>query len=136
MSKSTSNPFVSVVMPTYNRARLICEAIDSVLAQTYDNFEIIVVDDGSIDDTKMVLNSRYGNRIRYIYQSNNGPSGARNRGIEEARHELIHRNSRGTGTSIRSSYCYLEEIRPLCGKVNPFRTIAIQASAALLANGD
>jgi len=81
-------PGISVVIPTYNRAGCISEAIDSVLAQTRADFEIIVVDDGSTDATQEVL-ARYGNRIRYIYQENAGVSAARNRGVREARGEWV-----------------------------------------------
>ena len=76
-------PLVSVVIPTYNYGRFVCEAVDSALAQTWPNLEVIVVDDGSTDDTKERLKP-YGNRIRYIYQENRGLSGARNTGIREA----------------------------------------------------
>lgn len=76
---------VSVVVPTFNRACLVLEAIQSVLAQGYLDYEIIVVDDGSTDDTAIVLQplSEQG-VIRYIYQQNQGESAARNRGIVEA----------------------------------------------------
>src|SRR5438874_1624069 len=83
-----SRPLVSVVIPTYNSAHYIGEAVQSVLAQTYTNFEVIVVDDGSTDDTRERLESVAG-RIRYLYQPNGGVSKARNRGIQEARGELI-----------------------------------------------
>lgn len=78
-----SSDFVSVVVPTYNRAYCIWKAIDSVRRQTHGNWEIIVVDDGSTDDTESVIRSRYGTdpRIRYIYQPNRGVSAARNTGI-------------------------------------------------------
>lgn len=55
-------PAVTVVIPTYNRSKYVCKAIDSVLAQTFTDFELIVVDDGSTDDTREVL-QRYGSRI-------------------------------------------------------------------------
>lgn len=83
-----NNPLVSVVIPTYNRAGLICQAIDNLFQQTYSNFELIVVDDGSTDDTQSKLR-QYGNRIRVITQSNAGPAIARNRGAAAARGEII-----------------------------------------------
>jgi len=82
------SPLLSVIIPTYNRARFIAEAIDSVLAQTYTNFELIVVDDGSTDNTRQVLQP-YMNRIRYIFQENAGCSTARNTGLKEAKGEWI-----------------------------------------------
>lgn len=82
------NSMISVIIPTYNRANYLSEAIDSVLAQTYKNYEIIVVDDGSTDNTRKVL-EKYSNKIRYIYQENKGPSAARNNGIKNAKGELI-----------------------------------------------
>jgi len=78
---------VSVVIPTYNRSEFIAGAIDSVLAQTYTVDEIIVVDDGSIDDTKEVL-SQYDN-IHVLYQTNRGVSCARNTGIKHAKNDWI-----------------------------------------------
>jgi glycosyltransferase involved in cell wall biosynthesis len=75
-----TRPRVSVIIPTYNRAQYVCEAIESVLAQTYRDFEIIVVDDSSTDDTEERLRP-YMDRIRYTRQANAGPSVARNRGI-------------------------------------------------------
>lgn len=73
-------PKVSIVVPTYNRARYVTEAVDSVLSQTFLDYELIIIDDGSTDDTKDVL-LRYGDRIRYIYQPNSGVGAARNAGI-------------------------------------------------------
>jgi hypothetical protein len=78
-------PNVSVVLPTYNRKQLVQETIDSVLRQTYTDFELIIVDDGSTDDTGDALASRYGSRIRYVYQENQGESAARNHGIDLAK---------------------------------------------------
>lgn len=83
-----ARPLVSVIIPTYNRAGLIGEAIENVLQQTYANIELIVVDDGSTDDTQSVLRS-YGSRIRWTAQENTGPAAARNRGIAMAKGEII-----------------------------------------------
>jgi glycosyltransferase involved in cell wall biosynthesis len=83
-----SGPLVSVVIPTYNRAAEVCSAIDNALGQTYQNIEIIVVDDGSTDDTQARLKS-YGDRIRVVAKENGGPAVARNRGAAIARGEII-----------------------------------------------
>lgn len=83
-------PKVSIIIPTYNSAKYIHDAIESVLNQTYQDFEIIVMDDGSIDNTKKVLRSYIeSKKIRYFYQKNKGPSAARNKGIREAKGEYI-----------------------------------------------
>jgi glycosyltransferase involved in cell wall biosynthesis len=71
---------VSVVIPSYNSANFLPEAIESVLGQTYSPFEIIVVDDGSTDETKQVCD-RYPT-VRYIYQTNQGVAAARNTGMQ------------------------------------------------------
>lgn len=81
-------PTVSVIIPTYNRAAVVTEAIDSVLAQTFRDFELIVVDDGSTDDTRNRLVG-YGERIRMICQENHGVSHARNVGIRAARGKYV-----------------------------------------------
>lgn len=81
-------PLVSVIIPTYNRAQYIGEAIESVLAQTYRFVEIIVVDDGSVDNTRKILEA-YENKIRYVYQENKGPSIARNLGARLARGQYL-----------------------------------------------
>ncbi|MBN1360267.1 MAG: glycosyltransferase [Sedimentisphaerales bacterium] len=79
---------ISVVIPAYNAERFIRRTIDSVLAQTYRDFELIVVDDGSTDDTREVVES-YGSRVCYIYQKNAGDGPARNTGIAAAKGEWI-----------------------------------------------
>jgi glycosyltransferase involved in cell wall biosynthesis len=79
---------VSVIIPTYNRAGFLAQAVDSVLAQTYGNFELIVVDDGSCDETEMLLAS-YGKALIVLRQENLGPAAARNAGIRAARHPLL-----------------------------------------------
>jgi len=81
-------PAVSVVIATYNRARFLRETVESVLGQRFRDFELIVVDDGSTDDTRRVLES-YGKAIRFISQENRGPSAARNLGIHQARGRWI-----------------------------------------------
>ena len=75
---------VSVIIPTYNRAAYVSRAIGSVLAQTFRDFEIIVVDDGSTDGTKEVV-ATFGDSVRYLFQENQGPGAARNLGIRDAR---------------------------------------------------
>ncbi|MGZ3606738.1 MAG: glycosyltransferase family 2 protein [Syntrophales bacterium] len=76
-------PLVSVVIPTYNRALYVNKAIDSILNQTFTDYEIIVVDDGSTDNTKEAL-KQYQDKIKYIYQENSGVSTARNTGIKNS----------------------------------------------------
>jgi len=85
-----SQPFVSVIIPSYNAANYVREAIDSALAQTYRNIEIVVVDDGSKDDTRKILEPYIEKKsIVYIHQENKGLSGARNTGIKNARGAFI-----------------------------------------------
>lgn len=120
-----SGPLVSVILPTYNRAHLIAESILSVLAQTYKNFELIVVDDGSTDNTDAVIAQFSDSRIRYIQQPNRGRSNARNHALSLARGELITfldsddlylpekiacqveylQSHPGTGMAYTSAYC-------------------------------
>jgi glycosyltransferase involved in cell wall biosynthesis len=86
--RMTPSPLVSVVIPAYNAAWCVRKAIDSVLTQDFHDFEIIVVDDGSTDDTASVL-AAYGDTIRVVSQRNGGLSSARNSGIRVARGELV-----------------------------------------------
>ncbi|MBN1794094.1 MAG: glycosyltransferase family 2 protein [Candidatus Omnitrophica bacterium] len=81
-------PAVSIIIPTYNRGRFLQTAIDSVMRQSYADWELIVVDDGSTDETSGILKD-YGHRIRSIYQDNQGPACARNAGVRNATGELI-----------------------------------------------
>ena len=76
-------PKVSVIIPTYNRARFVLKAIQSVLDQTFNDFEIIVVDDGSTDNTRNLL-TNFGKKIRYFYKNNAGVASARNFGIQQS----------------------------------------------------
>ena len=82
-------PKVSVVIPTYNYARFLGEAIQSVLDQTFDDFELIIVDDGSTDNTKEVVASFADPRVKYIYQENRGVCAAQNTGIQASIGEYI-----------------------------------------------
>jgi len=88
-------PLISVVIPTFNRAQQVQTALKSVLAQTYREFEVIVVDDGSTDGTGNAVQTligaqeNNGNQARYIFQPNQGQSVARNRGAGEARGEWV-----------------------------------------------
>lgn len=82
-------PAVSVVIPLYNKGPYIARALNSVLAQTFQDFEVIVVDDGSTDDGPAAVRGFDDSRIRMIQQENQGVSAARNRGIEAARAELV-----------------------------------------------
>lgn len=85
-------PGFSIIIPTFNRAFCICEAVDSVLMQNYPDFELIVVDDGSSDGTDMLLKERYGaemacGRLKYLQSGHEGVSAARNKGLRAATRE-------------------------------------------------
>jgi glycosyltransferase involved in cell wall biosynthesis len=82
-------PLVSIVIPTYNRLDYVQQAVESVLAQTYQNFELLVIDDGSTDATCEVLPAKYKGRINYIWQENRGESAARNRGLALSKGQYI-----------------------------------------------
>ena len=86
-----SNPFFSVVIPTYNRKNIINICIDSVLSQTYNNYEIIIIDNGSTDGTKDFINSNYNDyRIKYTFQNGSGsPASPRNNGINLSKSQWI-----------------------------------------------
>jgi len=86
--KPVFNPLVSIVIPVYNGSNYLREAIDSALAQTYKNIEIIVVNDGSTDNTEDICLS-YGDKIRYIYKKNGKVASALNKGIENMKGEYF-----------------------------------------------
>ena len=100
---NSSSPPITVIIPTFNRAGLLSGAIASVLSQNYPSFELIVVDDGSSDRTRRVVEGwerrleepaagsglNHSGRLRYLYQENRGPAAARNFGIRRARYDLL-----------------------------------------------
>jgi len=79
---------ITAIIPTYNRATLVTRAVDSVLAQTYPVAELLVIDDGSTDETRAVL-SEYGSQVRYIFQENGGVASAANTGVANASTEWL-----------------------------------------------
>jgi glycosyltransferase involved in cell wall biosynthesis len=112
------NPRVSVVVPTYNRAAKVQRAIESVLVQTVTDLEVIVVDDGSSDDTGQILAEKFGDRIRYYAQTNQGVSVARNRGVEESRAEwvaFLDSDDLWEKDKLESQFQALERFSPQCG---------------------
>ncbi len=85
-------PRVSIITPTYNAAQYLPAAIDSVLQQTYTDWELIIIDDGSTDNTPSLVRSYLpilGERLRYLYQSNRGQAAARNAGLQVAKGEFV-----------------------------------------------
>jgi glycosyltransferase involved in cell wall biosynthesis len=88
MQPSTAQPLVSVIIPTFDRAAWLGEAIASVLAQTYPHLELLVVDDGSHDATPEIVQA-FGPALTYIRQAHAGVSAARNRGVEASRGALV-----------------------------------------------
>lgn len=85
----SSEPLVSVVLPTYNRASVLSRAMASVLSQSYRELELIVVDDGSTDQTRAVVERTADPRVRYLYRPNGGPGAARNTGVAAARGQFV-----------------------------------------------
>lgn len=81
--------FVSIITPTFNRAYILKNPIQSLLDQSYDRWELLIVDDGSTDTTKELVEGYKDPRIKYFYQKNQGQSAARNKGLEEAQGEWI-----------------------------------------------
>jgi glycosyltransferase involved in cell wall biosynthesis len=83
-----SGPLVSVILPVHNRARWVAQAVSSVLSQTHRHFELLVIDDGSTDDTREVLES-FGSRVKILKQTHAGAEAGRNLGLEHARGEFV-----------------------------------------------
>ncbi len=85
-----SQPFFSVIITSYNYAEFIQRSINSVLAQTFSAYELIVVDDGSSDNTAQKVKQNYANRVRYFYKSNGGQSSAINYGVRHAKGKFVY----------------------------------------------
>ncbi len=86
-----ANPIITVLMPAYNAAAFIAQAVDSVLAQSFSNFELLVVDDGSMDDTVSIVQSYSDERVRLLQLPHRGIAAALNKGLEAARGRYIAR---------------------------------------------
>src|SRR4051794_30963492 len=89
MTTTPGVPLVSVVIPTYNRADLLVGAVNSALGQSHPHIEVVIVDDGSKDDTKARVAAFDPSRVRFIAKANGGASSARNVGLANARGEFI-----------------------------------------------
>src|ERR1035437_3389515 len=84
-----NNPVFSIILPTFNRAHMLSKAIESVLSQSFVNWELLIVDDGSTDNTALLVSNYTDVRIQYIYQQNQERSAARNNGIVKAKGQYI-----------------------------------------------
>lgn len=111
-------PGISVIMPTFNRASVIKESIVKVLAQEYGDFELIIIDDGSTDDTDKVIKSFKDNRIIYLKQANKGSAAARNLGLKSARGEYI-------AYCDDDDYLYPNHLKVLAGHLNAFPNVGL-----------
>ncbi|PQV63691.1 Glycosyl transferase family 2 [Abditibacterium utsteinense] len=111
--KPLFRPLVSVIIPTYNcSGEFLIEAIESALNQTYSPLEVIVVDDGSTNDTAAIV-ARYGDRVRYVYKENGGTPSARNVGMSYAKGELVSlldHDDRWLPTKIEKQVPYFEQV--------------------------
>lgn len=102
-------PFLSVIVPAFNGEQFIREAIENIIAQDYPSLEIIVVDDGSEDNTAEII-KQLPYEVRYLYQPNGGPAGARNTGIREAKGEYIAFLDVDDLWPVNNLYTLVEEI--------------------------
>lgn len=80
---------ISIIIPLYNKAESIKTTLESVLSQSYTDFEVLIIDDGSTDDSKNIVSEIHDDRIRYIYKDNGGVSSARNYGAMNAKSEWL-----------------------------------------------
>lgn len=130
---------VSIIIPNYNTGRYLPEALASVFAQTYPHYEIIIVDDGSTDETKQIL-APYMERIRFIEQANAGVSAARNRGLREARgewilfldaddkllpHKLERQLALGDAAILHSGWWLIAEDGTLLEEIKPYDNVPV-----------
>ena len=83
-------PEISVIIPLYNKENIINQCVDSILSQSFENFELIIVNDGSTDNSLEIVKSIHDDRIRIIEQKNGGPSKARNTGVKKANGDWIY----------------------------------------------
>ena len=105
------SPFFSVIIPAYNRAGFLGTAIKSVLDQSFSNLELIVIDDGSTDQTRQLIKDIKDKRLKYIKKGHNGVSAARNRGIQESRGRFIcflDSDDRFKNTKLEIAYRYIQ----------------------------
>lgn len=104
-------PRVSVIIPTYNYGKYVQRAIDSVLSQSFRDFEIIVVDDGSTDNTEEIIEKHFKNKVRYYYQKNSGAPSARNHGLSFSKGEYVvflDADDRLMKNALESRYRFLQ----------------------------
>jgi glycosyltransferase involved in cell wall biosynthesis len=133
---SARTPRVAVIVPCYNSAGFVAEALDSIAAQSYSSLEIVVVDDGSTDPLEEAL-APYRGRVRLVRRDNGGPAAARNTGIDATDTELIaflDPDDRWHPEKIRRQVAYLDA-HPSCGLVATYRR-AIDAQGHPLDRAD
>lgn len=110
MKHKPDTPLFSVIIPTFNREDFIRAAVDSVLSQTFDNFELLIIDDGSTDNTKQILDVYSDDRIKYFYQEYRGVSSARNKGLKESKGKYIaflDSDDRWTSNKLEMTFDYI-----------------------------
>jgi|KBSSwiStaDraftv2_1062776.scaffolds.fasta_scaffold00719_24 glycosyltransferase involved in cell wall biosynthesis len=110
VEREAFTPKVSIIVPVYNGSKYIRAAIDSALSQTYRNFELIVIDDGSVDDTRQIVES-YGDRLQYFWKPNGGVASALNLGIEKMSGAYFSWLSHDDGYVPEKLTCQVEYLR-------------------------
>ena len=125
VDKNISRPLVSVILPVYNGAVYLREAIESILDQSYANFELIIINDGSRDDSERIIKSIPDARIRYYCQENQGLPATLNRGIELSRGEFIARQDQDDISFPQRLERQVEflETHPRCGMLGTWAEI-------------